>query len=206
MALLGERGAESVLKFQVSSIRCASRFLRAARAGAPHRRPADSGCRPGGPPPRDLRGVRPRGGKLDTAGRGPTLKGVSPMSVTMRQMLEAGVHFGHQTRYWNPKMADVHLRPAQQDPHRQSRKDDGDVPGGDEVRPPAGGATTARSCSSAPSARRATSSPRKRSAPACPTSTTAGWAACSPTSRRSRASIKRLKDLEAMATTARSSG
>ena len=27
------------------------------------------------------------------------------MSVTMRQMLEAGVHFGHQTRYWNPKMA-----------------------------------------------------------------------------------------------------
>lgn len=27
------------------------------------------------------------------------------MSVTMREMLEAGVHFGHQTRYWNPKMA-----------------------------------------------------------------------------------------------------
>ncbi|MCX7673965.1 MAG: 30S ribosomal protein S2 [Thiobacillaceae bacterium] len=27
------------------------------------------------------------------------------MTVTMRQMLEAGVHFGHQTRYWNPKMA-----------------------------------------------------------------------------------------------------
>ena len=27
------------------------------------------------------------------------------MSVTMRQMLEAGVHFGHQTRFWNPKMA-----------------------------------------------------------------------------------------------------
>jgi len=26
-------------------------------------------------------------------------------SVSMRQMLEAGVHFGHQTRYWNPKMA-----------------------------------------------------------------------------------------------------
>jgi len=25
--------------------------------------------------------------------------------VTMRQMLEAGVHFGHQTRYWNPKMS-----------------------------------------------------------------------------------------------------
>ena len=27
------------------------------------------------------------------------------MSMTMRQMLEAGVHFGHQTRFWNPKMA-----------------------------------------------------------------------------------------------------
>ncbi|RQO45935.1 30S ribosomal protein S2 [Variovorax sp. KBW07] len=27
------------------------------------------------------------------------------MSTTMREMLEAGVHFGHQTRFWNPKMA-----------------------------------------------------------------------------------------------------
>ena len=26
-------------------------------------------------------------------------------SVSMRQMLEAGVHFGHQTRYWNPQMS-----------------------------------------------------------------------------------------------------
>ena len=26
--------------------------------------------------------------------------------VTMRQMLEAGIHFGHQTRFWNPKMAE----------------------------------------------------------------------------------------------------
>ena len=26
-------------------------------------------------------------------------------SISMRQMLEAGVHFGHQTRFWNPKMA-----------------------------------------------------------------------------------------------------
>ncbi|MGH8458627.1 MAG: 30S ribosomal protein S2, partial [Nevskiales bacterium] len=25
--------------------------------------------------------------------------------VTMRQLLEAGAHFGHRTRYWNPKMA-----------------------------------------------------------------------------------------------------
>ena len=27
------------------------------------------------------------------------------MSISMRDMLEAGVHFGHQTRFWNPKMA-----------------------------------------------------------------------------------------------------
>ncbi|HED52174.1 MAG TPA: 30S ribosomal protein S2, partial [Gammaproteobacteria bacterium] len=26
-------------------------------------------------------------------------------NVTMRQMLEAGVHFGHQARFWNPKMS-----------------------------------------------------------------------------------------------------
>jgi small subunit ribosomal protein S2 len=34
----------------------------------------------------------------------PNLWSIS-MSVTMRDMLEAGVHFGHQTRFWNPKMA-----------------------------------------------------------------------------------------------------
>ena len=26
-------------------------------------------------------------------------------NVTIEELLEAGVHFGHQTRYWNPKMA-----------------------------------------------------------------------------------------------------
>lgn len=40
------------------------------------------------------------------AGGGSTLTGEErSMSVTMREMLEAGVHFGHQTRYWNPRMA-----------------------------------------------------------------------------------------------------
>jgi len=29
-----------------------------------------------------------------------------PVSVSMREMLEAGVHFGHQTRFWNPQMAE----------------------------------------------------------------------------------------------------
>ena len=35
----------------------------------------------------------------------PTTKGASPLAVvSMRELLEAGVHFGHQTRRWNPKM------------------------------------------------------------------------------------------------------
>lgn len=36
----------------------------------------------------------------------PKLIGEIMQKVTMRQMLEAGVHFGHQTRYWNPKMGE----------------------------------------------------------------------------------------------------
>jgi small subunit ribosomal protein S2 len=51
-----------------------------------------------------LRGLRASTGPV--ADRGSTLTRSLVMSVTMRQMLEAGVHFGHQTRYWNPKMAD----------------------------------------------------------------------------------------------------
>lgn len=36
----------------------------------------------------------------------PILKGIkmSNFNVTIRQLLEAGAHFGHQTRFWNPKM------------------------------------------------------------------------------------------------------
>ena len=33
------------------------------------------------------------------------MKDILMSNITMRQMLEAGVHFGHQTRYWDPKMA-----------------------------------------------------------------------------------------------------
>ena len=35
----------------------------------------------------------------------PHIKEIFMAKVTMRQMLEAGVHFGHRTRYWNPKNA-----------------------------------------------------------------------------------------------------
>jgi small subunit ribosomal protein S2 len=62
----------------------------------------------------------PRGFRVSTATADPAIaadvaagvqetnpdKEAHSMSVTMRQMLEAGVHFGHQTRYWNPKMAE----------------------------------------------------------------------------------------------------
>ena len=34
-----------------------------------------------------------------------TIEELQMPSVSMRQMLEAGVHFGHQTRFWNPRMA-----------------------------------------------------------------------------------------------------
>ena len=100
------------------------------------------------------------------------------MTVTMRQMLEAGVHFGHQTRFWNPKMAPyifghrnkIHIinlektLPLYQDAMKFIA--------------PAGVATAARSCSSAPSARRARSIAEEAQRAACRTSTSAGSAAC----------------------------
>src|SRR5258708_24309958 len=45
------------------------------------------------------RPIHPRGGPT---GKGPTR--MTMPSFTMRQLLEAGVHFGHHTRRWNPKM------------------------------------------------------------------------------------------------------
>ena len=31
------------------------------------------------------------------------------MDISIEQMLKAGVHFGHQTRFWNPKMENIFL-------------------------------------------------------------------------------------------------
>src|SRR5215211_3288335 len=50
------------------------------------------------PPRSDDCGSTTGGGRTGTAGR------TTVAVVTMRQLLEAGVHFGHQTRRWNPKM------------------------------------------------------------------------------------------------------
>ncbi|RMT82794.1 30S ribosomal protein S2 [Pseudomonas viridiflava] len=43
-------------------------------------------------------------GHWDTWRPNPTYQGTIMSQVTMRDMLKCGVHFGHQTRYWNPKM------------------------------------------------------------------------------------------------------
>src|SRR5215467_10171644 len=68
--------------------------------GAPHRSAgvnlAATGVRTPGTQPG---GVLPAG-RTPRKGRG---TGMAPV-VTMRQLLESGVHFGHQTRRWNPKM------------------------------------------------------------------------------------------------------
>ncbi len=34
----------------------------------------------------------------------PNIKVIIMSQVSMRDLLQAGAHFGHQTRYWNPKM------------------------------------------------------------------------------------------------------
>ena len=106
------------------------------------------------------------------------------MTTTMRQMLEAGVHFGHQTRYWNPKMAPfifghrnkIHIINLEktlalyQDALKFVRKLAANK-GVDPLRR-----------HQAPGARdRARRGDPRRG---CRTSTTAGSAACSPTSRR----------------------
>src|SRR5829696_9777513 len=75
------------------------RRARRARLGSRHRTP---GRRP--PGRRDNRG---RTGPLVHAGPGcdsPAEEARRMAVVTMKQLLDSGVHFGHQTRRWNPKM------------------------------------------------------------------------------------------------------
>src|SRR3954449_8948347 len=63
---------------------------------------------PGGPVPRKSAGParsRHQGSASPDAGRQPTMKaGQNVAVVTMKQLLDSGTHFGHQTRRWNPKM------------------------------------------------------------------------------------------------------
>ncbi len=41
----------------------------------------------------------------------------APQPLSVRDLFEAGVHFGHQTKRWNPKDAPLHLRRSQRHPH-----------------------------------------------------------------------------------------
>src|ERR1700736_2743110 len=60
---------------------------------------------PGGPVYRRVRHRSSRQGPTSpAAGHQPTHKGISMAVVTMKQLLDSGTHFGHQTRRWNPKM------------------------------------------------------------------------------------------------------
>jgi small subunit ribosomal protein S2 len=91
-------------------------------------------------------------------------------NVTMRQMLEAGVHFGHQTRFWNPKMASyifgqrnkIHIVNLEKTMAKYNEAM----------------AFIRKLSSNRGTVRRARSSPRKPAAPACRTSMNAGSAAC----------------------------
>ena len=119
--------------------------------------------------------------------------------INIRTLLEAGCHFGHQTRRWNPKMKRVHLHRAQRHLHHRPQADHrrGIDPAYDFVK------ETVRPRRQRPVRRHQEAGSGGRgeqppSASACPTSTSAGWAACSPTSCTIRSRINRMEELEAM--------
>ncbi len=120
-------------------------------------------------------------------------------SVSMRQMLEAGVHFGHQTRFWNPKMAPfifgernkIHIinlektQPLYAEALRRSSR---------AWRPAA-----AKCCSSAPSARPAMRCRKRPAAATCPIVNQRWLGGMLTNFKTIRQSIKRLNELDDMA-------
>ena len=98
-------------------------------------------------------------------------------NVSMRQMLEAGVHFGHQTRYWHPKMAPYIFGDRNKIHIINLEKT---VPLYEDALNFIGSLATKKkiSCSWVPSAPPSRSSKKRRGAAACPSSANAGWAAC----------------------------
>ena len=101
-------------------------------------------------------------------------------TITMKELLEAGVHFGHQTKRWNPKMKEyifgerngIYIIDLQKTLKlfKEASK------------------FITELCASGKtvlfvgtSVRRRKPWPRRPPARGCPTSTSAGWAACSPT-------------------------
>ena len=118
--------------------------------------------------------------------------------VTMRQLLEAGVHFGHQTRRWNPKMQrflygernGIYLIDLQQTLDRI-------VEAYTFVRSTVANGGQVLFVGTKKQAQESIRAVLCRALPTCPTSTSAGWAACSPTSRRSPSGSPRCSNTSA---------
>ena len=119
------------------------------------------------------------------------------MSATMRQMLEAGVHFGHQTRYWNPKMAPYIFGHRNKIHIINLEKTLALYQEALEVRAPARREQGHRSCSSAPSARRARSCAKRRCAAGMPFVDHRWLGGMLTNFKTVKQSIKRLKEMEA---------
>ena len=100
------------------------------------------------------------------------------MSVTMREMLEAGVHFGHQTRFWNPKMAPYIFGQPQQDSHHQPGKVAADVPGRPKCAPAVVNRGTILMVGTKRQAREILSRKKPCTLRRALSWTSAGWAAC----------------------------
>ena len=99
-------------------------------------------------------------------------------AITMKELLEAGVHFGHQTKRWNPKMKEfifgerngIHIIDLQKTLKMFKEAS--------EVRHRTGGLRSEHSCSLEPSDRRRKRLRKRPSAARCITSTSGGWADC----------------------------
>ena len=157
-----------------ASGRIAAMFVHCRRATVRRPRRRHPGPRPCPAHERRVRDARPTGSQHHNSNQG----SITVARVGIKELLEAGVHFGHQTRRWNPKMRRfifgerggiyiIDLLKTERAARSRRRSS-----------PTASPAAAAPSCSSAPRSRPATPSRRSPSRPACRTSTTAGWAAC----------------------------
>ena len=125
------------------------------------------------------RHLRVRGDRAATTSnthKGSTL--VAQAQVGIAELLEAGVHFGHQTRRWNPKMRRFIHGERGGIYIIDLLKTSALLNAGPGVRRRRSPTAAAPSCSSAPRSRPATRSATSPSPPACPTSTIAGSAGC----------------------------
>ena len=99
-------------------------------------------------------------------------------TVTMKELLEAGVHFGHETKRWDPKNETLYLWGKERDLHYRSPEDGSALQGGLSVR---SGSRPQRENIFSLSERRnrpRNRSPKRRPAVGCSMSTTAGWEEC----------------------------